>query len=139
MSKCSKCGADMKEQAKFCKACGTGTDLDKKKARIMAEENRWKKPLLIAAALVLVLGGAWIAKGAYMANKMGGRPMFAPHRDASLRLSNAMVVKDENGNIAIPLTALDDGKAHFLCFGRRRQDDHLFRYESFGRQHSDRL
>ena len=55
---CPSCSTHSTDGAKFCKACGTGTDLDKKKARIMAEENGWKKPLLIAAALVLIFA-AW--------------------------------------------------------------------------------
>ncbi len=41
--------------------------------------------------------------------------MFAPHRDASLRLANAEAVQDEKGSVLIPLATLDDGKAHFYA------------------------
>jgi len=119
MSTCNKCGAEIKDDAKFCKKCGTGSaqaaQLDQKKARIMDREKTWVKPAAIAAAVVVLAGALWLAKGVYMSKKMGGHPMFAPHRDASARLTNAVPVKEQGGKVAIPLTTLDDGKAHFYA------------------------
>jgi len=121
MNKCGKCGAENKEQVKFCKACGSSlsmaeTGLSGKKARITDQEATWKKPLAIAAAVVVVLGALWMAKGVYMSKKMGNRPMFSPLRDASARLSHAVAVKAEGGDVRIPLAAIEDGNAHFYAY-----------------------
>ncbi len=119
MSKCSKCGAESKENARYCKACGApvgGEALNDKKARVMSKEKTWVKPAVIVAAVVLVLAGAWMAKGMIMKRNMGGRPMFPPHRDQSARLSNALPVKEQGGIVSIPLASIDDGKAHFYSY-----------------------
>lgn len=120
MSKCGKCGAEMKENAKFCKACGSSVAAEvsqnDKKSRVMSRERTWVKPVVIAAVLVLAATGAWLAKGVIMSKKMGGHPMFTPHRDGSARLTNAVPVKAQNGDVRIALDTLDDGKAHFFAF-----------------------
>ncbi len=119
MNKCSICGAEAKENARFCKACGAPAGdeaLKDKKTRVMRKEKTWVKPAIIAGAVLLVLAGAWTAKGVIMAKKMGGRPMFAPHRDQSARLTNALPVKEQGGIVSIALAAVDDGKAHFFSY-----------------------
>ena len=82
----------------------------------MSREKPWKKPAAIAAAIALVVIGAWLAKGVFMSKKTGAHPLFPPHRDASVRLANAMTVKDQGGEVSIPLKAFDDGKAHFFAY-----------------------
>ncbi len=42
--------------------------------------------------------------------------MFAPHRDASVRLANATTVTAQNGDVRIPLKTVDDGNAHFFAY-----------------------
>jgi uncharacterized membrane protein len=119
MSKCSKCGAEAKENARFCKACGAPAGdeaLKDKKARVMSSEKAWVKPAVIALAVVFVLAAVWMAKGAIMAKKMGGHPMFPPHRNQSARLTNALPVKEQGGIVSISLAAVDDGKAHFYSY-----------------------
>ncbi len=119
MSKCSKCGSEAKENARYCKACGApagGEALNDKKARVMGREKTWVKPAVIAAAVVLVLAAAWMAKGVVMAKKMGGHPMFPPHRDQSARLTNALPVKEQDGIVSISLASIYDGKAHFYSY-----------------------
>jgi hypothetical protein len=121
MSKCGKCGKEAKTNAKFCQACGTGLSagsgtLKDKKARVMARERSWRKPLALVGAILLVVALGWTAKGAYMAKKTGNHPMFPPNRDASMRLSSAVPVKDQGGNVSVPLSALEDDKAHFFSF-----------------------
>ena len=121
MSKCTKCGVETPAQAKFCKSCGgslTGgaSSLKDKKSRVTKSEKTWVKPAVIAVVVVLVVVGAWAGKGILMANKMGGRPMFAPQRDASYRLSHVEAVKNEGGIVRIPLAAVGDGKAHFYSY-----------------------
>jgi hypothetical protein len=121
MGKCGKCGVETKESAKFCKACGSnltgsGASLNDKKARVMTREKRWVKPVVVVGVALLLLAGAWMAKGVAMAKKMGNRPMFAAQRDASARLSQADAVKSEDGDVRIPVQTIDDGKAHFFAY-----------------------
>jgi hypothetical protein len=111
----------MHEHAKFCKACGNSlsradASLDEKKARVMSGEQQWVKPLAIAAAVVLVVGAAWVLKGFYMSKRMGAHPMFPPHRETSARLTNAVPVKEQGGDVRIPIKTVDDGKAHFFAY-----------------------
>jgi len=121
MGTCGTCGKEIKKDAKFCKACGAGRSgnnavLNDKKARIMGREQAWKKPLMIAATVVVVIGALWFAKVIVMKMKMGNRPMFAPHRDASSRLSHTAVVKSEGGDVRIPVQSIEDGQAHFFSY-----------------------
>jgi uncharacterized membrane protein len=120
MSKCT-CGVETKEGAKFCKACGSdlsrrNSSLNDKKARVMTQERKWVKPAVITGVVLLLLAGAWMAKGVVMAEKMGGRPMFSPLRDASARLSRAVAVTSNNGEVRIPMQAVSDGKSHFFSY-----------------------
>jgi uncharacterized membrane protein len=121
MNRCKKCGAEVSEQAKFCKACGgnlAGADasLNDKKARVMGQDKKWIKPVVIAGVIVLALAAVWGAKGIIMSKKMGNRPMFSALRDPSVRLSKAVVVKSESGDVRIPLATFDDHKAHFFAY-----------------------
>ncbi|MGE5172985.1 MAG: Fe-S-containing protein [Betaproteobacteria bacterium] len=121
MGKCSNCGAEAKDNAKFCKACGVNlsgdsASLHDKKARVMNREQQWKIPLAVAAVIVLAVAALWLAKSGSMSKKIGAHPMFPPHRDASARLANAMTVNDRGGDVSIPLKALNDGKAHFFAY-----------------------
>ncbi|HET7317662.1 MAG TPA: Fe-S-containing protein, partial [Nitrospirota bacterium] len=121
MSKCGKCGKEVKTNAKFCQACGAGLlvgagALKDKKARVMARERPWKKQLAIAGAVLLVVALGWTAKGVYMAKKMGDRPTFPPRREESSRLAAAERVNERSGSVSVPLAALEDGKAHFFAF-----------------------
>ena len=121
MSKCNKCGAEVKEHAKYCKACGsslpgTGASLNEKKARVMSGEKKWVKTVAIAAAVILAVGAAWMLKDFYMSKRMGSHPMFPPHRDLSARLTTAASVKEQGGDVRIPVKTVDDGKAHFFAY-----------------------
>jgi uncharacterized membrane protein len=121
MNTCKKCGKEVNEQAKFCKACGgnlaaSDGSLNDKKARVMSKERTWIKPAMIAGVVVLAVVAAWAGKGIYMAKKMGNRPAFAALRDSSARLSKAVMVTSEAGDVRIPLTTLDDNNAHFFAY-----------------------
>ena len=120
MSKCSKCGKELKENAKFCKSCGgsieSGVSLDEKKARVLAQERPGKKPLKIAGALAIAIGVAWLGNSLYMSKRMEAHPMFPPHRDASARLMNATPIVEQGDEVRIPLRTLDDGNVHFFAY-----------------------
>ncbi len=115
MSTCSKCGVELKEHAKFCKACGGQTSLNDKKARVMSQEKTWVKPAAIAG-VVLLVAAAGFGFMQYRASHMGGRPMFPPHRDASARLMKAVPVTAKNGDVLIPAAIVEDGNAHFFSY-----------------------
>jgi hypothetical protein len=119
MDKCSKCGAAAQENAKFCKACGanlSGAGLSDKKARVLENDRAWLKPAIIAAAVLVIVAAAWAGKQVMMANRMGGQPLFAPHRDASTRLANAVPVTSQAGEVHIPLAMVGDGNVHFFSY-----------------------
>lgn len=120
METCSQCGKEIKGEAKFCKSCGASRSgrsaFDDKKARITSGEKTWQKPMIIATAVIVVLGGLWLAKGIYMKSKLGGRPMFSSMRDASVRVKNASAVLSEGGLVRIPLANVEDGNAHFYAY-----------------------
>jgi len=120
MNKCGKCGSNVKEQAKFCKSCGTelsgsAASLNDKKARVMSQEKNWVKPAVIASVVVLVVVGGLLFKD-FRAKRMGNNPQFAPQRDASARTTKAVAVTDQGGEVKIPMANVQDGNAHFYSF-----------------------
>src|SRR5574341_1730756 len=121
MSTCEKCGAEMNEHAKFCKACGSGhkksgDELKDKKARVMAEEKKWFKPAVVAVALVAAAGIIWLVKGGSPSKTMEAQAVSAPLRNASARLAHATAVTNEGGVVRIPLASVEDGNAHFFVY-----------------------
>ena len=120
MSKCGKCGAEANDDAKYCKACGTnlsGTgSLNEKKARVLGRERAWIKPVIIAAAIFVAVAAALAGKHIVMAKRMGDHPLFAPHRDGSTRLANAVPVTVSGGDVRIPIKTVEDGNAHFFSY-----------------------
>lgn len=120
MNTCGNCGKQMKEQSKFCKSCGSGlsgsaASLNDKKARVMSQERTWVKPAVIASIVVLVVVGGLLFKDV-RATGMGGKPQFAPQRDASTRASGAIAVTDQGGEVKIALADVQDGNAHFYSY-----------------------
>lgn len=118
MSKCDKCGAEIKQNVKFCKACGSKS-FDEKKARVMAQEKTWVKSAAIAAALVLVVIVAWMLKGT-RGTSMSDAAQFAPDHNSS-RQAKAEAVMPENGNIRIPVSKVEDGNAHFFAYDKDKK------------------
>jgi uncharacterized membrane protein len=121
MSKCTKCGAEINERAKFCKACGSGhkkvhEEFKDKKARVMAEEKKWIRPAAVAAAAVVLLGVIWFAKSVTSSKSMEAQAVSSPLRDSSARLAHARAVTSEGGLVRIPLAVIEDGNAHFFAY-----------------------
>ena len=120
MNTCGKCGSTMKEQAKFCKSCGSdpsgsAASLNDKKARVMTRERTWMKPAVIASVVVFVVVGGLLFRDG-RAKSMGNRPQLAPQRDTSARASGAMPVTEQGGEVKIPLANVLDGNAHFFSY-----------------------
>lgn len=119
MSICGKCGKEMNDAAKYCKACGSGLmkaegPLDRKKARVLGPEQRWIKPAMIAAAMMVAALAAWLVIGNFrVGSPAGEQNAFAAQRGPSVGKINYTTVVNENGNVSIPLPATDDKRAHF--------------------------
>lgn len=121
MNRCGKCGAVAKGNAKFCKACGAaltkaGAAMEDKRARVMGTDRTWHKPAMAVAGIIIAVAALWAAKGFTGKQSMDSRATFAPVRDASARLSRALPINSDGGDIRIPLTAVGDGNAHFFAY-----------------------
>lgn len=119
MSKCIKCGVELKDGAKYCKSCGSdvsksGKSLNDKKARVMSEQKSWTKPVAITAAVIIIAAAGWMFKET-LANG-SGKSMFAPNRDASIRTAKAAPVRAQGGDVRIPVKTVADGNAHFFAY-----------------------
>lgn len=114
-SVCSKCGMDMTEGARFCKACGSGSTapdgdlVRQKRTRVTAGERSGVRlfgwiagavAIGVAAALVFVVvqgkGGAM----ARAARSTGQQPAFTS-------------LAEQGGVISVPFAGIAGGKAHF--------------------------
>jgi len=120
MSKCTKCGSQMKEQSKFCKSCGSdlsgsAASLNDKKARVMSQERTWVKPAVIASIVVLVVVGGLVFKDVRAKSMGNNNPQFSPQRDASTR-TTAVPVTQQGGEVKILLADVQDGNAHFYSY-----------------------
>lgn len=117
MSKCSKCGIEMKENVKYCKSCGKQTSFEDKKARVMEGNNgkSWVKPAIIVALAVLIAVGGWMYRESKAGASMNGQLMFSPNRGASVRAA-ALEVTSENGEVRIRSENVQDGNAHFFAY-----------------------
>lgn len=118
MSKCTKCGVEMKEGDKFCKSCGSrsnsGTSLNEKKARVMGRQTSRAKYAAIAVVAVIAAAGLWVFK---QSGANSDRPMFPPQHDGSMRTTKATPVTVQGGEVRIPVKTVEDGAAHFFSYG----------------------
>jgi uncharacterized membrane protein len=125
MSACTTCGKEMKGDAKFCKSCGStaGAGMhDQKKARVLAGEKKSPKPaIIISAAIALVVAG-WLV----YSNTSRARSMDRPMTSQANREGNKSVqytsLKAENGDVQVPLTALQGGAASYFVYNAGGKD-----------------
>ncbi|MDA8100449.1 MAG: Fe-S-containing protein [Nitrospiraceae bacterium] len=115
MSVCSKCGGEMREDAKFCKACGSGTaGAEEKKARVLAGEQKGKSTWLIAGVVaLLILTG--VAVMAMNKKSMSGMMKVQAVRDGAPETSYAPITA-ENGEVRIALDTLQGSKANYYIY-----------------------
>ena len=128
MSICSKCGVEMKGDAKFCKACGNGAEMhDQKKARVLAGEQKSSKTaIIIGAALALVVAG-WLVYSNTSRAKSMDRPMMGgkANREGNANVQYA-ALKAENGEVKVPLSALQGGAASYFVYNAGGKDVKFF-------------
>jgi uncharacterized membrane protein len=122
MGTCSKCGKELSNNARYCKACGSGqavpdASLDKKKARVTGQERSWAKPAVIAGAALMIAAVAWvfISNGRSGSSAVKQAPITAQSAPVAMQTNNT-VVAGEGGSVRVPLPALDDRKAHFYLY-----------------------
>ncbi|MEK6700155.1 MAG: Fe-S-containing protein [Nitrospirota bacterium] len=121
MKTCSKCGAAIKDGASFCKHCGAELSrpdaaLDRKKARVLAEEKTWLKPAIIALGVLFLALAGWV-----LYHTVGGAESSVPSNGMSARagapVRNEYVrVTSTNGEVSVPLPGPQDGSARFYAY-----------------------
>jgi len=130
MVACTRCGVEMKGDAKFCKACGSGAQpggsQEQKKARVLAGETRSPKTaIIIAGALALVVAG-WLV----YSNTSRARSMDRPLQGEAAREGNKHLqytaVTAENGDVKVQLSALTGSAASYFVYNANGKDIKFF-------------
>ncbi len=119
MARCSTCGGEMQQGAKFCKSCGAGLEAGNsdKKARVMAGASRSPKTaIIVGVAAVLVMAGWFVYSSAVKARSIE-RPMMMTQAERSGNSSeNYAPVKAENGEVKVPLGSLQGTAARYFVY-----------------------
>jgi len=128
MSVCPKCGVEMKGEVKFCKSCGAGAGLhDQKKARVLAGKQKSPKPLIIVAVVVVAaVAGLLVYNGATGARSMTGPMMGGKANREGNKNVQYTSLRAENGEVTVPLTALQGGAASYFVFNAGGKDIKFF-------------
>jgi hypothetical protein len=129
MSACTKCGVEMKSDAKFCKSCGTGAGLgmhDQKKARVLASENKSPKAAIIICSAIALIVAGWLV----YSNTSPARSMDLPIKAQANREGNKGVqytaLMAENGEVKVPLSAFQGGAASYFVYNANGMDIKFF-------------
>jgi len=117
MAMCSKCGVEMQQGAKFCKACGTGPEANSdKKARVMAGTSRSPKTAIIAGVATAVVVAGWFVYSSSVRARSVERPMMTQAERTGNSSVSYMPVKSENGDIKVPLGSLQGNTATYFVY-----------------------
>lgn len=126
MKICSKCGVEQSEDARYCKACGTGQGgqedaglRQEKRARVFSPGRRlpWSAWITTAAAALLV--ALWAVS---LAMRDGSFSLRSPARMSAAGKEYTGIwrpVTATGGAVKIPTADLADGKAHFYSYESR--------------------
>ncbi len=121
MNVCSKCGLEMKDDARFCKACGSGAKkaddalIAEKKARVTATEERGGRKVLIAVGALVAVLLVVIVAGAFRGSR-SGKFMSSSAPGPGVAAAAPAMVRESNGTVRIALADLGDGRAHFYAY-----------------------
>jgi len=125
MAVCTKCSMEMKDDAKFCKACGAGLH-DAKKARVLAGEQKSPKTaIIIGAAIALVVAG-WLVYGNTSRARSMDRPMKAQAAREGNKDMRYTALNAENGEVKVPLSAIQGGAASYFVYHANGTDIKFF-------------
>lgn len=129
MSACKTCGKEMNGDAKFCKSCGSGAGAgmhDGKKARVLVGETKSPKMLIIIGAAIALVVAGWIV----YSNTSRARSMDRPMKAQALREGNRgmqyTALNSENGEVKVPLSALQGGAASYFVYHANGTDIKFF-------------
>ncbi len=119
MAICSKCGVEMKQDAKFCTACGNGRGAaanSDKKARVMAGASKSPKTAIIASAAIALAVAGWFVYSNTLGARSLDRPMMMKAERSGNSTMNYTKVAAENGDIKVPLSSLQGSAASYFVY-----------------------
>lgn len=121
MKTCSKCGAVIKDGASFCKHCGAESPrhdaaLDRKKARVLAEEKTWFKPAMVTVGVLFLALAGWV-----LYHTVNGKEPSVPSNGMSAGAgapgrNEYTPVTSTNGEVRVPLPGPQDSSARFYTY-----------------------
>lgn len=135
MGICTKCGAEMQPADRYCKKCGAGgnraQDLEEKKARVLAGERKWIRPVIITAGTAFVLLAAWVMylsiNGANPVATSTYRQYQQPVNPSSVQHAG---VTAHNGVIKIAISTLPENGARFFSYSSDQKRINFFLLKS---------
>ncbi len=129
MALCSKCGATMGQDAKFCKACGNDARAagnSDKKARVMAGEGRSPKlAIILGGAAALVVAG-WLVYSNTLGAKSIGQPLMMKADQNGNSSTSYTQVAAENGDVKVPLSVLRGSAASYFVYNEGGKEIKFF-------------
>lgn len=117
MAGCTKCGKEVQEDEKFCKACGSslaGSSHDEKKQRVLGAANPSQKTPLIIAIVVVTLAVGYFVFSSHSGRGKGGM-IQAGARNSAPR-AEYVTIAAESGEVRIPESMLEENKARYFTF-----------------------
>jgi uncharacterized membrane protein len=107
--------------------CGTDAGLDEKKARVLARDKKWVKIAIPVAGVLFAVLALWVFYAIY-SNKssMISGKAAAAHAGTPGSASPAVQVKQEKGEVRVPLADLDDRTPHFYVYQADGKDIRFF-------------
>lgn len=129
MAVCTKCGVEMKGEAKFCKSCGSGAGMhNEKKARVLAAEKKSSRTAVLVSIAFAVIVAGWLIYN----NASGARSLDRPMQGAAgaSREGNKHLrytpVSAENGEVRVQLSALQGSTASYFVYNAGGTDIKFF-------------
>lgn len=129
MAVCTKCGMELKGEAKFCKSCGSGAGMhEEKKARVLAGEKKSLKTAIIMSVAFAAIVAGWLvynsASGARSLDRaMQGTAGASREGNKHLRYTP---VAAQNGEVKVQLSTLQGSAASYFVYNAGGKDIKFF-------------
>jgi hypothetical protein len=116
MAFCKTCGKELKSDGKFCKTCGAGAEPEHgdRKARVLAAEKSGRTRYVVLGIAVAVVVAGW-----FILTTVRGASGSMPDMRGARSSANTTIyapVTAENGEVKIPVSALEGGKAGYFIY-----------------------
>ena len=129
MAVCTKCGVEMKGEAKFCKSCGSGAGMhNEKKARVLAGEKKSPKTAVIISVVFAAVVAGWLIYNNTSGARSLDRPMqgtAGASREGNKHLRYTPV-SAENGEVKVQIGALQGSTASYFVYNANGKDVKFF-------------